>query len=293
MITTRNESNNLDSYSHKGPRFAYENRIVIFLDVLGFKNKLNEFEKEANESFESGESQLLISESVNDFIETFCSNIEVLKSIYADEMSHYLFSDNMCLSINYTQNYDTLIDVLFTVCDLFQSFAFKGYFLRGAIDIGLFIDKSDLAIGTPLSRAYELETEHALFPRFLISDRYMQKIKDCASESLLKDTSLSNFRLLIQPSCEFNYLNIFGNVITIGSLSEKANFFKSYFDSIKVCLKANKSNEKIYRKYLWLKNDLTDFINKYTENIYSLEPDLSAYEKPEINKFIKTLRRLA
>ena len=64
--------------------------------------------------------------------------------------NYYLFSDNICITLNYIENENSFIDVIKLICTLIHEFSKEGYFLRGGIDVGWFFDTDDIAVGTPL-----------------------------------------------------------------------------------------------------------------------------------------------
>jgi hypothetical protein len=58
--------------------YIYQERIVVFLDVLGFKNTLFEFEQEAIKLKKENNSEFYISPRVNEFIRAFKDAIKLL-----------------------------------------------------------------------------------------------------------------------------------------------------------------------------------------------------------------------
>ncbi len=272
--------------------YSFEKRVVVFLDVLGFKRKLNEFEEEASHNVSSLDFDMYVSLKAIDFIETFKKNIDQIKTAYGDKLNYYLFSDNMCFSIELGESHDILIEILFSVCDLFESFAEKGYFLRGAADVGLFINNRDIAIGIPLVNSYELESEEALYPRFLLSANYIAKINEGILEKRFSEKMLSNRRLLIKGVCENYQLNIFGSVITRENLDSKYQFLKQYRDSISQNLTTFAKNENIHRKYKLLDSDFCDFIKVYLRDFADLDSGLADLSEDEIGNFMEQLKGL-
>ena len=85
-------------------QYIYRNRAVAFLDVLGFRQKLFDFEQEAknnriSSNVTANEETLYqrpyISNKANDFINTFKSAISKLD---VEKYRYYLFSDNICIT---------------------------------------------------------------------------------------------------------------------------------------------------------------------------------------------------
>jgi hypothetical protein len=266
--------------------YIYQDRIVAFIDVLGFKEKLYEFEKDAKakniaeESEEKG-SEYLVSEKVNEFINTFKSVTELLDK---DNFRYYLFSDNICITVDYIENPDAIVSLLFTVSELFYSFAQKGYFLRGGIDIGKFIDEKQIALGVPLAKAYIMESNDAVNPRILISDEYYQLVKDTFVQNKLRHfENLSEF-FLINHNCEMHYLNVFCNVV---KKDDKIKFFTDIRAKIIENLEASNKKERINIKYVWLAGEYNQFLEIYISDFVYRQEEFEPTED-----FIDQLKNL-
>src|SRR5690606_18436190 len=129
------------------------------------------------------------SQKASDFIETFNHAISKLDP---DKFSYYLFSDNICITAKNLNTNDekSLTELLLVVSELFFEFIQRGYFLRGGIDYGLFIDKSSIALGVPLATAYKIESTQAVFPRIVLSKEFIKQFEVYPSENVQEFTSL-------------------------------------------------------------------------------------------------------
>jgi hypothetical protein len=268
--------------------YIYQNRVVAFLDVLGFQEKLVQFEEEAirnlnkekEEDFENlDKGQTLRSEKADEFINTF---LEAISKVNEEKFKYYLFSDNICITLNYDSDKNLLLDLLMLIADLFYSFAQKGYFLRGGIDYGKFISQDRIALGMPLVRAYKLETEVAVYPRIVISPAFKKIFEEYTLEG---EVVLPVFiKSLILSSNENSYLNVF---LKVFQTDDKEIYFKNVRQSIIVNLEENKNKEKIYTKYEWLAREFDKFIDIYTEELAYLDSD---YEPTA--EYITKIRKL-
>ena len=267
--------------------FIYNYRAVAFLDVLGFKEKLKGFQLEAVDHYTSvgdedyGEGEdvpipVYYSKKAAEFIETFK---KATSKLDPEVFNYFLFSDNICITGKDNQNENSLTDLLFVICELYYEFAKQGYFLRGGIDFGLFVDDETLAVGLPLAIAYELETKIALFPRIVLSDNF---VKQFETYDL---SSSSEFSTLISKSCQINYLNVFNQVF---KTDQKKEFFANFNEKIRSNLIDNERNEHIYMKFTWLADDLNRFIDLYTGSIAYYDADDEPTE--DYINYIKTLK---
>jgi hypothetical protein len=263
-------------------QYTYTNRAVAFLDVLGFQNKLIEFEREAinfrNAIVESDDAQnpddpisSYFSRKASDFIETFESAISKLDK---QKFNYYLFSDNICITANTGngENEQILTELLLVIAELFFEFVKKGYFIRGGIDYGLFIDQSSIALGVPLAVAYKLESTQAVYPRIILSSSFIEQFEvysansPTAYPSLLVDS-------LIKRSCEISYLNVFNHIF---KTEEKEDFFEKYSQNISENIFANLNKESVFIKYQWLANEFNSFLDTYSTSLVFYDENFEA-----------------
>lgn len=278
-------------------QYRYSYRAVAFLDVLGFQSKLKDFEDEAIEyhnnftdegSFDDSDeednnySRVFYSQKASDFIETFNSAISKLDK---DKFSFYLFSDNICITAKNlnTNNEKSLIELLLIISELYFEFVQQGYFLRGGIDYGLFIDQSAIALGVPLATAYELETTRAVYPRIILSNNFIKQFEVYPSEGVQEFTSIFTYNL-IKKSCEIQYLNVF---IHIFKVEDKEYFFERYNQNITENLTNSQFSENIFLKYRWLADEFNSFIETYSSSLAFYDINFEATDE-----FIETVKQL-
>jgi len=263
-------------------QYIYQERAVVFLDVLGFQSKLVEFQNEAVKNKEENDSEFYISETVNEFINTFKSVVTILDK---KEFTYYLFSDNICITIDFENNRNLLVDILNTINNLFFKFAQKGYFLRGGIDVGKFVDEKDIAVGVPLACAVNLEKDVAMYPRIVLSDKYKTLLDVYEAEKSISDDSIAQKNYLIKQHCEVFYINSFFHLV---NNDNKIELLESMRNSISQNLAANIKKEKITIKYEWLAREFNSFLEDYTSDMIFLEKDIIP-DMDEITK-IKSLK---
>lgn len=248
-------------------QYIYQDRAVVFLDVLGFQDKLIEFQKEAEKNKEDNNTEFFISQAVNEFINTFKNVVSFLDE---NNFSYYLFSDNICITIDYVENQNRLIDILVTINDLFFKFAQKGYFLRGGLDVGKFVDEKDIAVGVPLAIAYKLEQDIAMYPRVVLSPNYKKMLDILEESNSISEETIAKKKYLIKQHCEVFYINTFFNLL---NNENKIELLESIRQSIVNNLRANRQKEKIFIKYDWLAKEFNAFLSDYTKELMFLETD--------------------
>jgi len=255
----------------------YQYRIVAFLDVLGFKSMLYEFEEEALEQKNEADKKL-VSKKATDFVNVFKDVTNLMDTF---DCNYYLFSDNICLTVDPHHNRSLIVDILFTISNLFRKFSQMGYFLRGGIDYGLMLDEKSIAMGVPLANAYIMESEKAIFPRVIMSDRFIEFINDISFD----EPNQFNIENFISKRSEIKYVNLFYNVI---KTDDKISFFKQYKKVIEDQLFFNKEKEKIFIKYTWIAKEYNEFLDNYVRNIEYYEQDF-IFAQEEIDK-LKSLK---
>jgi hypothetical protein len=264
--------------------YIYTDRIVAFIDVLGFQEKLYEFEKDAQaKKIEEG-TEYLVSEKVNEFINTFKNVTELLDK---DNFQYYLFSDNICITVDYVAKPDAIVSLLFTISELFYSFAQKGYFLRGGMEIGKFIDEKQIALGVPLAKAYMMESKDAVNPRILISDEYYKLIQGAISQNRPTGFEILSEDFLINHNCEMHYLNVFCNIL---KKEDKVAFFSDIRVRIIESLQQSSRKEKINTKYTWLAEEYNQFLEFYISDFAYRDDESEPTE--EFIEILKTLKIL-
>lgn len=250
-------------------QYIYRNRAVAFLDVLGFRQRLNEFESEARRNLaitpeENDPENLflgkLISKKANEFINTFREAIDQLDK---DKYKSYLFSDNICITSITDTSPDDLQDLLLVISKLYFDFAQKGYFLRGGVDYGLFVDHDSIAVGVPLANAYELESKVAVFPRIILSPGFVKQFEVYLTPDS-KEYSSPFVSSLIKKSSEIRFLNVFNYIF---KTDDKVDFFARYHLRISEHLTANQDLEHIFLKFEWLAKEFNSFIELYTTTL--------------------------
>lgn len=123
----------------------YEQRAVLFLDVLGFKQLIN-----ANRE---------------DLIE------EALNITTAERGSQYsvsAFSDNMVVSTEFSRGYE-LYGLMQFASNLTFSLLRLGILSRGGIAVGSLRHKGSIVYGPALVEAYQIESQIAVYPRIVLA----------------------------------------------------------------------------------------------------------------------------
>lgn len=260
--------------------YIFHHRAVAFLDVLGFRQFLVDIDAEANEnrlkSVSDDDNNILkgeyISEKANIFIDTFKTAIAGLD---IRKFRYYLFSDNICITSITETNASDLQDLLVVINKLYFDFAKQGYFLRGGIDYGLFIDEESIAIGRPLAEAFELESKVAIHPRVVLSQKLVDQFQAFNKEGeKIFDYPFIDALIVANPEPDPTWhLNVFLQVFQNDFEEDRKRFFSEYQMTVLKHLSANKDNHRVYSKYRWLAEQFNVFIDKFVNELAYLDKD--------------------
>jgi hypothetical protein len=166
------------------------------------------------------------------------------------------------------------MELLLVVAELYFEFVQKGYFLRGGIDYGLFIDKAAIAVGTPLAHAVEMEKSVAVYPRVVLSQTFIKQFEVFETEKRSEMPSLL-VASLNKDHREINYLNVFVHIFKV---SEKEDFFTKYQTSITNNLRQHHQSESVYLKYKWLAKEFNSFIDVYVMDLVYIDENFEPTE---------------
>lgn len=132
-----------------------ENRIIAFIDILGFK----EFIKCAEKANDYTKLSNLIEES-----------IELFNSFNpTNDFQFTQFSDSFVLSCRSFNLNDSMVFMIH-LQDLIHLFLSENILLRSGITIGKVVHTENVLMGTGMNRAYELESQLAKYPRIIIDN---------------------------------------------------------------------------------------------------------------------------
>lgn len=129
----------------------YEERVVLFLDILGFKNLINQ------------DRQDIVAEALT-----------ATTTQYSNDIQTSAFSDNIAVSIKIGQNCE-LLQIIQFASYLAWLLLHKGVLSRGGIAVGKLHHKNGIIYGPALNTAYELESQVAIYPRIILEHDSISK----------------------------------------------------------------------------------------------------------------------
>lgn len=261
----------------------YENRITVFIDILGFRNIVNQtnsnddYAKKIFEVLNSMRSEQIIDElfvEVND-IEDGKENIEEVKE-HARKMSQALFgqssikvthfSDSIVLSIGLENDMFAMSLIEYLARLIYRLWRDFKILLRGGVCVGKLVHQENGALfGPSMVRAYDLETNLSVYPRIIFDDFCFNIIKSSPSFKGMKNLfipfsgkkEVQGNLVEVKRGFEMNLATVFNHLINshftfhpgkrVQVLDEISNSVKHLEDAVKEI-----DNQKVLDKYMYL-----------------------------------------
>lgn len=244
----------------------YTKQIVVFLDILGFSSMLPGFEREALDNSIHEDDVYHESRSLNRLLEIFQQSIRWIRE---RSCNHYLFSDNICITIDYvveeSEQSGLFLEIMQLVNLLNYEFMKEGYFIRGGIDAGWFLDSREMAAGMPLLEAYRLESKVAVHPRVVVSDGFLRLLTALrVSGAFSQDNENVLDKILIEEE-GISYVNGLLYIQSFEDSAGKAEFLTLYREKIKTALIMFSDDERIGPKYKWSADRFNLFLEDYIQ----------------------------
>jgi hypothetical protein len=245
----------------------YTKQIVVFLDILGFSSMLPAFEQEALDNAAADDEGFHESPSLNRLLGKFRESIMWIRE---RSCNHYMFSDNICITIDYvveeTESAGLFLEVIQLVNLLNYEFIKEGYFLRGGIDAGWFLDSRDMAAGVPLVEAYKIESKIAIHPRVVISEAFGKLIDDMrALGSFSEDEQIVLDKILVEQD-GLRFVNGFQYIQNFEDTLGKTEFLALYRAKIAQALVQFENDLKVGPKYQWTAERFNWFLDDYVDD---------------------------
>lgn len=138
----------------------YKRRIIVFYDILGWRNKI----KWAGSRFD----RLTF---LRDIVSLFNTTSVGINQHPKRISNMTTFSDNVVISQDVGCDTDYF---LFKIAYAQFSAAERGFWLRGGITVGDIIHDENVVFGPGLNRAYELESREAVYPRIILDPQHLE-----------------------------------------------------------------------------------------------------------------------
>ncbi|WP_145961317.1 hypothetical protein [Salinisphaera sp. LB1] len=267
----------------------YENRVVAFIDILGFKSLISNTEDKTGND---------ISEKIDALVEAFASIREIwdldenskefldLDLDFDKNKKVTIFSDSIGVSFR-TEKESGVFYTLLEIKLLIMRLVARGIICRGAVALGKFIHTDEYLFGPALNEAYLLESRAALYPRIIL-DRNVVKL-GARSHAPHHDSAHEQYAieaLLEQDSDGMYYIDYFFKAQ--GELDDPQYDFPQYIDKLGNIIRkgmmasSHPSKADLRIKFYWMRERYNRMVNlvSRSENVSALK-DQGEYELAE------------
>jgi hypothetical protein len=234
--------------------YNYEHRIVAFIDILGFAEKIKLTVSETKPA----EAQEML-KSLSDALQLLQHGI--LQSIDDKELpigtKASMFSDTIVVSVPKAESAGVLH--LFELLKELQiKLIFKNILLRGGVVHGQLIHTESLILGPALVEAYNLESKSALYPRIVIDPRvlslYARVNGELNRSYKLKDY---DYHLTFESDLDgTSYVDYFNSVDNYVPKKDVPAYFRAMKGIIKSGTSRATKDIGIRMKHMWMKKKL-------------------------------------
>ena len=266
----------------------YENRVVLFLDILGFKNIIDKtYNPTTDEDIPTSISELY--EVLLSMTEDFAIDKKKTSKIVTQ------FSDSIVIS--FKEDEKEGIFILFEeIQNLIIKLLSKRIICRGAISYGKLIHNRNIIFGPALVDAYETETKAAMYPRVILDKSIVDigktyrsyKGKEFDEETANNILEYLTTENLSKDTDDKYYIDYFLAVV------RKTNDFeliKSHIENLKFIilngLKHKRPDLKV--KYGWMKNKYNTMVDYFKKMGIA---DLKIVTNRELNNYLRKLNNL-
>lgn len=234
----------------------YENRVVVFIDILGFyaivRNTLDTNGKDIPDKILALNEVLLLVRNVLDIDKP---ENQVSKSKKVTQ-----FSDSIVISFLATEESEvfyTLLDIL----RLIINFVFRRIICRGGIAYGKLIHNDKVIFGPAMIQAYETESRAALYPRVILDESIIRiGMKYHGFHHAPEHERDSIMQIVTKDTDEMYYIDYFESAQE--ELDDPLYDMPTYIDRLRSIIEPNVSSEKpdIKAKYGWMRNKYNKMI---------------------------------
>src|SRR5690606_10023546 len=162
------------------------NRIVLFLDILGFKNIIDDTVNKENDVEEKIE---FLYKNLNDIRGFLLERLKSKYTFYRPGRNYSIkvtqFSDSIIISF-LNDNNETLSELIRTIQELIIRQINNKILCRGAISYGKLIHENKVIFGPALNDAYETETKASIYPRIIL-DKSIIELGSKGQQSIFRE----------------------------------------------------------------------------------------------------------
>ncbi|HDR7981150.1 hypothetical protein IRV17_29980 [Bacillus cereus] len=237
-------------YDSNNPRLIPS--VVSFIDVLGFSQLgmrainngegdlfLNQIHTSLNKARHAITNQMSLAK-----VKVFTDNVVIGWPIYGDGKGE------LGTTFLYLAEYQFLLTL-------------DGFFIRGGVSVGDHFMDEETVFGPELITAYDLESQVAVYPRIILSEKCKQKVHEYIPYDPRPDNPFNSVLLEDMDGEWFlNYLYI----LLEWHSDDVTLHLETHRDNIASALDTYANNHKLLKKYSWIANYHNYFCDEFVPN---------------------------
>lgn len=266
----------------------YENRIVAYIDVLGFKNQIRSTITDGKEI--EGQTKLIYDayNSIRD-VWNLDSKDPIIKKFHKSKRIT-IFSDSIVVSVKATEQ-SALFYMLLEIMWLIMQLIDKKMLCRGAIVYGKLHHTQKMIFGPALVDAYITESKAALYPRIILDKSVIEiGAKYGINDIQYERESIKN--LLAMDTDGLYYIEYFSKIQ--GELDVPLYDYPCYLEKLRAIITKgiDKSNPiDLQIKYLWMVDKFNKIVTEISApNVIDI---LRETEDPELVEYYENLTKIS
>lgn len=232
-------------------------RIVAFVDILGFKNMVHD-------SLNSQESANNLHEALKRIYDLKNHNESPTEVTSLREFGVEISTFSDSIVISYPIDYEGgLFFILMELIHLQLDLACYGILIRGGLSIGLLYHDGNIVYGPAMNEAYYLESKCAIYPRIIINKEDIIEgiCKTRAEQNTMEQDIKYVMSCLKVDDDERFYLDILRQHQELGDWGDEYyNWLVNIRKTIVSGLNQYSNSPRIYKKYNWLKKYYNDVV---------------------------------
>lgn len=224
---------------------SYENKIVCFIDILGFSGLIKSTTSDDNEKAQK---------SLNNVCQALLFLWECLNSIAIHNITTTQFSDSIVISFPWHKEDWHMLAVFKTIKHIQIVLLYKyDLLLRGGIVIGEVIHTDKILIGPAMINAYALESKCANSPRIVLDPKVVYRF-NILKNNAKKANFIESDKIIHKDLDDTSYIDYFN--VDEDELFENEKEKELYFSKLCQIIADNvgSSDMSIRMKYLWMRN---------------------------------------
>ncbi len=183
----------------------YEDRVVIFIDILGFRDRIK------RTIDKNGDPNFTEINKIYSALSTIQQEVTTQQSVNPNlSMTH--FSDSLVISFD-ANDPDNFINGFETIKEMLYKLVENSFLCRGGAAFGKIVHTDKLVFGPALIKAYDAESKASFYPRIIIDSSIMDLAEKVYNEVYYNSTNIemNNIERYVNLDADgLHYIDYFG-----------------------------------------------------------------------------------